>query len=126
MTKNMWIALAILVLIIAAGLIEVTVLGREYGEFHDKTEALAHKAYEGQLSSAEFSEYRQYDWKELRENSELLLPHLDVYEINLRIADAQAYLDRGDTGNAYNQIMLVYELTEYVPHLMKPIWRHIF
>ena len=60
-----------------------------------------------------------------RSTSELLLPHLDVYEINLRFAEGQAYIEQGDYDNLMAQLAVIDELLEYVPHLMKPSFRHI-
>ena len=62
---------------------------------------------------------------DLRETSELLLPHLDVYEINLRFAEGQAYIEQGDYDNLEAQLAVIEELLDYVPHLMKPNFKHI-
>ncbi len=72
-------------------------------------------------------QYREFrdNWVKLRETSELLLPHIDVYEINLRFAEGQAYIEQGDYDNLMAQLTVIDELLDYVPHLMKPNIKHI-
>lgn len=124
MTKNIWAGLIALVLIIACGVLEVVFLSRDYEKLADKCDAVMEKCEAETLTLTEYNDFRK-EWVDLRETSELLLPHIDVYEINLRFAEGQAYIEQGDYGNLFAQLKVIDELLEYVPHLMKPSFKHI-
>lgn len=67
-----------------------------------------------------------HNWKDLREKGELLLPHADLYEINLRITETRSYVVNKSYKDAEAQLAIVMELLEYVPHLITPDFQHIF
>ena len=124
MTKNIWAGLVALVLVITCGILEVVFLSKDYEKLaHDCSEVIA-KCEEETLTVEEYNELRD-KWIDLREKSELLLPHMDVYEINLRFAEGQAYAEQEDFEQLKAQLKVVEELLDYVPHLMKPSWKHI-
>lgn len=124
MTKNIWAGLIALVLVITCGVLEVVLLSREYEKMRDECREIMSMCEEEVLTVERYNEFRER-WVKLRETSELLLPHLDVYEINLRFAEGQAYAEQGDYDNLWAQLAVVDELIEYVPHLMKPNFKHI-
>ena len=124
MTKNIWAGLIALVLVITCGVLEVVLLSRSYEKLAAECDVIIQKCEEETLTIEEYNEFRN-KWVDLREKSELLLPHLDVYEINLRFAEGQAYAEQEDYEQLKAQLCVVAELLEYVPHLMKPTLRHI-
>lgn len=124
MTKNIWAGLIALVLVITCGVLEVVLLSRSYGKLRDYCHNVMDECESETLTVEEYNEFRK-KWVDLRETSELLLPHLDVYEINLRFAEGQAYIEQGDYDNLLAQLAVIDELLDYVPHLMKPNFRHI-
>lgn len=124
MTKNIWAAIITLVAVIGCGIVEVVFLSKAYKRLRDECGDVMGLADRGELTAARFDEFRD-NWVELRETSELLLPHQDVYEINLRFAEAEAYVKQGDYKQVNAQLAVVWELLEYVPHLMSPNLRHI-
>lgn len=124
MTKNIWAGLIALVLVVTCGVLEVVLLSRSYEKLATYCEEIIEKCEDESLSVEEYNEFRD-KWTKLRETSELLLPHLDVYEINLRFAEGQAYAEQQDYEQLKAQLSVVAELLEYVPHLMKPSLRHI-
>ena len=124
MTKSIWAGLVALVLVITCGVLEVVLLSRDYNRLALDCEEVLLKCENETLTVEEFNEFRD-KWVDLREKSELLLPHLDVYEINLRFAEGQAYAEQQDFDNLKAQLTVVEELLDYVPHLMKPSWKHI-
>ena len=124
MTKNIWAGLVALVLVIACGVLEVVFLSRDYHRMRDYCHEIMDECENETLTTEQYNEFRD-KWIDLRETSELLLPHLDVYEINLRFAEGQAYIEQGDYDNLMAQLTVIDELLEYVPHLMKPSFRHI-
>jgi len=81
-------------------------------------------ADEETLSLQRFETFRN-NWTKLRETSELFLPHMDVYELNLRFAESQAYVETGDFHQLKAQLSIIEELLRYVPHLMIPSPVHI-
>lgn len=124
MTKNIWAGLIALVLVIACGVLEVVFLSKDYRQMRDYCHEIMDECENETLTAEEYNEFRD-KWIDLRETSELLLPHLDVYEINLRFAEGQAYIEQGDYDNLMAQLAVIDELLEYVPHLMTPNFRHI-
>lgn len=124
MTKNIWAGLIALVLVITCGVLEVVLLSRAYGKMRQECRDVINYCESETLTVEQYNEFRA-KWVELRETSELLLPHLDVYEINLRFAEGQAYIEQGDYDNLMAQLTVIDELLDYVPHLMQPNFRHI-
>ena len=124
MTKNIWAGLVALVLVVTCGILEVVLLSRDYEKLASDCEDVIVKCENESLTVEEYNEFRD-KWYVLREKSELLLPHMDVYEINLRFAEGQAYAEDQDYEQLKAQLTVVAELLDYVPHLMKPSLRHI-
>ena len=124
MTKNIWAGLIALILVITCGVLEVVLLSRQYEKLAAYCEDIMNKCESETLTVEEYNEFRK-KWVDLRETSEELLPHLDVYEINLRFAEGQAYIEQGDYDNLEAQLAVIEELLDYVPHLMKPNFKHI-
>lgn len=124
MTKNIWAGLIALVLVITCGVLEVVLLSREYEKMRDECHEIMDYCEGETLTVEQYNEFRN-KWVKLRETSELLLPHIDVYEINLRFAEGQAYIEQSDYDNLMAQLAVIDELLEYVPHLMKPNFKHI-
>lgn len=124
MTKNIWAGLVALVLVITCGVLEVVFLTRDYEDMAKQCDVIITKCEKEVLTVDEYNAFRD-KWVKLREKSELLLPHIDVYEINLRFAEGQAYAEQRDFQQLKAQLCVVKELLEYVPHLMKPNLKHI-
>ena len=124
MTRNIIIAAVVLVVVIACGVVEVGVLTKQYGKLYEHCNVAIEQCAKKTLSVEQYNELRD-SWVQLREQSELLLPHVDVYEINLRFAEGQAYAEQGDYKQLQAQLEVVAELLQYVPHLMKPSLSHI-
>ena len=124
MTKNIWIGVVVLVIVLGCGIVEVAIMSAKYKELYDECKTVLDKCDEQALSVEEYEQFRK-KWVKLRETSEILLPHNDVYELNLRFAEAQAYVEQGDFKQVEAQLTVALELLSYVPHLMKPTFWHI-
>ena len=124
MTKNIWIGVVVLVIVLGCGIVEVAIMNAKYKELYDECKTVLDKCDEQSLSVEEYEQFRK-KWVKLRETSEILLPHNDVYELNLRFAEAQAYVEQGDFKQVEAQLTVALELLSYVPHLMKPTFWHI-
>ncbi len=124
MTKNIWAGLIALILVITCGVLEVVLLSKSYEHLAVDCDEIITRCEEETLTVEEYNDFRE-KWVDLREKSELLLPHVDVYEINLRFAEGQAYAEDGDYAQLKAQLTVVRELLDYVPHLMKPTLKHI-
>lgn len=122
--KSIIIASIAIALILAFGIVEFVILENEYKKINDETLSLMDKAQNKTITVDDMEEFTK-NWVALREKAEILLPHVDVYECNLRIAESKGFVTVGDFDNAYVQLSVVEELTRYIPHLMKPIWVHI-
>ena len=88
MTKNIWAGLIALILVITCGVLEVVFISREYERLEDYCVEIISKCEDESLTLDEFNGFRER-WVKLRETSEIFLPHIDVYEINLRFAEGQ-------------------------------------
>ena len=124
MTKTIWAGLIALGLVITCGVLEVVLLSRAYEKLAADCDVIIQKCEDESLTLEEYNDFRD-KWVDLREKSELLLPHIDVYEINLRFAEGQAYAEQEDYEQLKAQLTVVAELLDYVPHLMKPYLKHI-
>ena len=124
MTKNIWIGVVVLVIVLGCGIVEVAIMSAKYKELYDECKTVLDKCDEQSLSVEEYEQFRK-KWVKLRETSEILLPPNDVYELNLRFAEAQAYVEQGDFKQVEAQLTVALELLSYVPHLMKPTFWHI-
>lgn len=122
--NKIWAGLIALALVVTCGILEVVFLSRDYEQLAQYCDEIILKCENESLTVEEYNEFRD-KWIDLREKSELLLPHFDVYEINLRFAEGQAYAEQQDFDNLKAQLAVVEELLDYVPHLMKPSLRHI-
>ena len=124
MTKHIWAGLIALVLVIACGVLEVAILSKQYQNLAEDCHQMMELCNEKAITVDDYNNFRER-WVKLRETSELLLPHVDVYEINLRFAEGQAYAENNDYTQLYAQFCVIEELLDYVPHLMMPNLRHI-
>ncbi|MBQ2805124.1 MAG: DUF4363 family protein [Clostridia bacterium] len=124
MIKNIVTASIVLVLILGCGIWEVVALKQDYQALQAETWEVMQKCIDQTLTESQYQQLCQH-WVELRETSELLLPHIDVYEINLRFAEGKAYCKQGDFKQLYAQLCVAHDLLQYVPHLMVPNLRHI-
>ncbi len=124
MTKSIVAGIIVLALIITCGVLEVVFVSKDYNDLHKECEQLMELCQSEQVTTEQFNKFRD-KWYKLRETSEIFLPHNDVYELNLRFAESQAYVESGDYEQLFAQLSVIEELLEYVPHLMKPSWKHI-
>ena len=124
MTKSILAGIIALVLVVSAGVVEVVVLRNRYEELYAECCEILDISEKEELTMERFNEFREH-WEDLRELSELFLPHQDVYEINLRFAEAQAYVEQQDFAQVSAQLHVVEELLQYVPHLMTPNFYHL-
>ena len=125
MTKSIWAGVVALVIVVACGVVEVAVLTDGYNSLAESCQEMIAKAEDETITEDEFENFAN-KWLELREQSELLLPHNDVYELNLRVAEARSYVKSQDYKQLHAQLTVVSELLDYIPHLMQPSFKHIF
>ena len=125
MNKNVIVGVVALVLLIAFGVIEVVVLKDGYQDLHQDAENLLQLCNEKRLDVQTYQQFCD-KWLKLREKSELFLPHIDVYELNLRIYETSSYVQNGSFDNAHAQLTIIQQLLNYVPHLITPSFEHIF
>lgn len=124
MNKSILAGIIALVLVLSCGIVEVVVLKNQYATLHEECKEVMQLAKSETLSATRYNEFRE-NWVKLRETSELLLPHNDVYELNLRFAEGQAYVEQGDFEQLLAQLSVIEELLDYVPHLITPNFNHI-
>ncbi|MCM1043414.1 MAG: DUF4363 family protein [Corallococcus sp.] len=124
MNKNMVAALVALIIVLGCGIAEVVVLNNRYQGLEQTCDILLSACEAETLTEEQFEEF-QKEWLDLRETSELLLPHIDVYELNLRVAETDSYVKAKDYKSAHAQLSIVDELLRYIPHLMIPDFKHI-
>lgn len=125
MNKNFIFGIVALALLVAFGVVEVVVLKNNYQEMYNEVDKLLDLCNSKTLDTATYDSFCDR-WLSLREKSELLLPHVDVYEINLRIYETASYVEKQSFDNAHAQLCVVKQLLSYVPHLITPSFEHIF
>lgn len=125
MNKNFIFGIVALLLLIACGVVEVVVLKDSYQDMYNEVDKLLQLCNSKTLDAATYDSFCN-QWISLREKSELLLPHVDVYEINLRIYETASYVEKQSFDNAHAQLCVVKQLLSYVPHLITPNFEHIF
>ena len=74
MTKNIWIGVVVLVIVLGCGIVEVAIMSAKYKELYDECKTVLDKCDEQSLSVEEYEQFRK-KWVKLRETSEILLPH---------------------------------------------------
>ena len=124
MTKSIVCGIVALALVLGCDITEVIVLSDGYGNLHQQCLGAMEKAEAHTLTEKEFVVFRK-NWEKLREASELLLPHSDVYELNLRFAEAQIYARQQNYPQLSAHLSVIEELLRYVPHLMVPSPVHV-
>lgn len=124
MNKSILAGVIALILVLSCGIVEVAVLKNRYVKLQEECKDVIQLAKSEALSLSRYNEFRQ-NWIKLRETSELLLPHNDVYELNLRFAEGQAYIEQEDFEQLLAQLSVIEELLNYVPHLITPNFNHI-
>ena len=125
MNKNFIFGLIALVLLIACGVVEVVVLKNNYKQMYHEVDKLLQLCNEHTLDKQTYQQFCD-DWLDLREKSELFLPHIDVYEINLRIYETASYVEKQSYDTAHAHLSVVKQLLNYVPHLITQSFEHIF
>ncbi len=124
MTKSVIAGIVALVLVLGCGIAEVVCLRGAYQKLHEQCAHVIDAAENKTLTEEQFDIFRQ-NWVKLRETSELFLPHQDVYELNLRFAEAQAFAKQQDFAQLLSHLSVIEELLSYVPHLMTPDLNHL-
>lgn len=124
MTKSIIAGIVALVLVLGCGIAEVVCLRNAYQNLHEQCMEVIDAAKNQMLTEEQFAFFRQ-NWVKLRETSELFLPHQDVYELNLRFAEAQAFAEQQDFAQLLSHLSVIEELLSYVPHLMTPDFNHL-
>lgn len=122
--KNILIPLLILLFLIGAGVAEALIIDNLFEGFLAETDKMLELAKNEELTPELYSRYDEM-WLDIREKSEFFLPHNDVYELNMRIAEIKGYVKNGDFDSCTVQLDVVKRLAEYVRHLAEPKLRHI-
>ncbi len=124
MNKNVIAGLLALLLILGAGITEVLIVSNRYKVVSQRCNELISLAENNSLTQKEYQQFAD-DWSKLRTLSELLLPHTDVYEVTLRISEAEGYLIGGMNEDLVAQLKVIKTLLEYIPDNVVPDFHHI-
>lgn len=124
MNKNIVAGLVALILILVCGITEFVVVSGKYNDMTEQCKAIINKVENGENALKEYENFSQ-KWEELKTLSELLLPHSDIYELNLRIAEAYGYIKNDAIDDALTQLNVIKVLLEYVPDNVIPDFHHI-
>lgn len=124
MNKSTLVALIVLIFIVAGGIAEVIVITDRYGQMENSIAEYAEKCIDESITEDDCLRLQE-QWFNLREQSEIFYANIDLYELNLRITDAAAFVRCKDYKQAYNQLKIAEMLCKYVPDLIKPNIQHI-
>lgn len=125
MKKKQIITIAILVvLLVGGGIAECLIVNAAFDKFEEKLTNLWTQAENKSIVYSDFEECLNY-WKTTRETIEMFLNHLDITEIDLRLAECKAYIVNKDYTNAMAQLSILLEMAEHIPHMGMPSLEHI-
>lgn len=124
MNRNVVAGLLALLLILGAGITEVLVVSNRYKQMSAKCDELISLAENSDLTLDIYTVFSK-EWSKLRTLSELLLPHTDVYEVTLRISEAEGYLIGGMNEDLVAQLKVIKTLLQYIPDNVIPDFHHI-
>lgn len=125
MNKKIVVGIIALAVLVTVGVLEVVFVARQFNQLRNECQDVLQEIDEQTLTVERYDQFLD-DWEKLREKGELLLPHADLYEINLRITETRSYVVNQSYKDAEAQLAIVMELLEYVPHLITPDFQHIF
>ena len=125
MNKKIVVGIIALAVLITVGVVEVVFISNQFKDLYDQCRQVLDEIDQQSITVERYDLFL-HNWKNLREKGELLLPHADLYEINLRITETRSYVVNQSYKDAEAQLAIVMELLEYVPHLITPDFQHIF
>ena len=125
MNRNIVVGIVVLAVVVAVGIAEVFFITNSFGQLREDCLDILTDVHNQTITSKQYDVFVE-KWHSLREKGELLLPHADLYEINLRTAESAMYISDGSYKDAEAQLYIVVTLLEYVPHLITPDFQHIF
>lgn len=124
MKKQILIVIILIVLLVGSGIGECLIVRSAFSEFSNRLETLWEQAGKKAVDYSSFEDCLSY-WKKMRERLEFFLNHLDITEIDLRLAECKAYLINNDYTNAMAQLSILIEMADHVPHMALPSIEHI-
>lgn len=124
MNKGIIIAAAVLAVILAVGIFECLYLKNNYTSLADEISICIEKAKAETLATRDCDDLEKH-WIDLRETTELFLPHADIYELNLRIYEGISNAKSGDMKETAVHLSIAKMLAEYIPQLVRPLFSHI-
>ena len=124
--RRMIFAIAILLMIVAVGVLEQIYIQNLYRN----TKAQAEKAkavVEADVESAlPAVEELKKTWLEKRSFLEAVTPHNETKEMVLRIAELIGYVEAKDDKSALATTEIILEMCNNTPHILGFHWEHIF
>lgn len=124
--KKLIFAIAGLMLIITAGVLEQIYIQKSYATMRDEAMELREKIVKKDDSALEAARELKNNWLKNRELMEAFTPHNETKEIVLRLAELEGYILTEDDKSATATIEIIIEIFENIPHLLGFHWEHIF
>ena len=124
--KRLLFALVIVLLIIAAGVLEQIYIQRLYKETKEQAEEVRTLIDEEISLALPAAEKLKEDWLKRRSFLEAVTPHNETKEMVLRIAELIGYVEAKDDKSATATVEIIIEMCENTPHILGFHWEHIF
>ena len=121
--KKTLFALAIILIIIGAGVGEQVYLHRLFAELHQKTVSIAETVQAEDMEGAHEETLELQTWWNKRKHLlESIVSHNETKEVTLRIAELEGYIAIDDQKSSYATAQIMVELSTNLPHLLGFSW----
>jgi di/tricarboxylate transporter len=124
MTKLTVSILVSLAIILVFGVVELTIVDRNFSKLKAEVDKLIPRAKEEAITVGDFTPVVSL-WQTTRKRSEFFLTHNDLNEVNMRIAECKAFAETGEYSSTHMQLTVLSEILAYIPRTVKVAWRNI-
>ena len=121
--KKTIFALAIILVIIGAGVGEQVYLHHLFDDLHQKSLSIAERVeVEDMVGAHEETVQLQEWWNKRKHLLESIVSHNETKEVTLRIAELEGYIAIDDQKSSYATAQIMVELSTNLPHLLGFSW----
>jgi hypothetical protein len=115
--KKYIILTVVLALIISASILEKNYIKTTFKEFDGHLTALAGKAYEKSIDDADVNAVKKW-WNQKKPKLDLMVPHINITETDLHIAEMSGNVTTKKYEEAYAQISILRELCARITEML--------
>ena len=114
MVKSIISMICVAVLLLVGAIWECNFVKEEFNEFHDAIEVVYDKV-DGQTATIDDIYVVQNIWLKKKQTLHMLLPHTEIKEVDLWIAETATLVRDREWNDAISKMEVLKELTEQIP-----------